>query len=94
MGKVKQLEINTEGRLKGCIDIIFEKAIDEPSFSVSYAMMAKHMSQVSAHRNDKLKVVTVKGMLEIIICHVRLKSDFLSFRISQHSQLNMFNHCL
>ncbi len=43
VNKVLTLEINTEERLKGSINIIFEKAIDEPSFSVAYAKMAECM---------------------------------------------------
>ena len=39
-----KLEISTEEQLKGCIDRIFEKAIDEPNFSVTYAKMAECMT--------------------------------------------------
>lgn len=42
--QVQNLPINTEERLKGVIDLIFEKAIDEPNFSVSYANMCKHLA--------------------------------------------------
>ena len=45
--QVLKLEINTEERLKGSIDRIFEKAIDEPNFSVACANMAKCMTVVS-----------------------------------------------
>merc|ERR1719193_2547100 len=41
--QVLELDIDSEDRLKGCIDIIFEKAIDEPGFSVAYANMCKHL---------------------------------------------------
>ncbi|XP_067141200.1 eukaryotic translation initiation factor 4 gamma 3-like isoform X2 [Centruroides vittatus] len=44
--QVKSLSINTEEKLKGVIDLIFEKAIDEPNFSVSYANMCKHLALV------------------------------------------------
>ncbi len=47
MQEMLDLEINTEERLKGTIDLIFEKAIDEPNFSVAYANMCKCMIQVS-----------------------------------------------
>ncbi|KAK2086681.1 Eukaryotic translation initiation factor 4 gamma 1 [Saguinus oedipus] len=39
MKQVTQLAINTEECLKGVIDLIFEKAISEPNFSVAYANM-------------------------------------------------------
>ena len=44
--QVLKLEINTEERLKGVIDLVFEKAIMEPHFSVAYANMAKCMTVV------------------------------------------------
>ncbi|KAG7457400.1 eukaryotic translation initiation factor 4 gamma 1-like isoform X1 [Solea senegalensis] len=37
--KMRELMIDTEERLKGAIDLIFEKAISEPHFSVTYAKM-------------------------------------------------------
>ncbi|KAL0175232.1 hypothetical protein M9458_031200, partial [Cirrhinus mrigala] len=37
MKQVTELTIDTEDRLKGVIDLIFEKAISEPNFSVAYA---------------------------------------------------------
>lgn len=39
--QVKELKIDTEERLKGAIDLIFEKAILEPNFSVAYANMCR-----------------------------------------------------
>jgi translation initiation factor 4G len=41
------LDINSEERLKGVIDVIFEKAIDEPAFSQTYANLCKILSTVS-----------------------------------------------
>nr|CAB3241855.1 eukaryotic translation initiation factor 4 gamma 3 [Phallusia mammillata] len=46
MEKLQALEINTEVRLRGVIDLIFEKAIDEPNFCEAYANMCRTMSQV------------------------------------------------
>lgn len=37
--QVQELTIDTEERLKGAINLIFEKAILEPNFSVVYASM-------------------------------------------------------
>lgn len=47
MKQVMELSIDTEDRLKGAIDLIFEKAISEPSFSVAYANMCRCLLGVS-----------------------------------------------
>ena len=49
VGQVLTLPIDTEERLKGCIDLVFEKAIDEPSFSETYAKLCKSMTGVSTN---------------------------------------------
>lgn len=41
MKQVSELTIDTEEKLKGVIDLIFEKAISEPDFSVAYANMCR-----------------------------------------------------
>lgn len=45
--QVKELTIDTEERLKGVIDLIFEKAILEPNFCVAYANMCRSLRGVS-----------------------------------------------
>ncbi|CAH0746082.1 unnamed protein product [Diatraea saccharalis] len=42
--KVQHLEINNQKRLEGVIDLVFEKAIDEPNFSKAYAEMCNKLS--------------------------------------------------
>lgn len=46
MKQVTDLTIDTEERLKGVIDLVFEKAIDEPSFSVAYGNMCSCLATV------------------------------------------------
>lgn len=48
MKQVTELAIDTEERLKGVIDLIFEKAISEPNFSVAYANMCRCLMGVSS----------------------------------------------
>lgn len=48
--QVKELKIDTEDRLKGAIDLIFEKAILEPNFSVAYANMCRCLIGVGLFR--------------------------------------------
>ncbi|XP_065093380.1 eukaryotic translation initiation factor 4 gamma 1-like [Ochlerotatus camptorhynchus] len=44
--KVKLYEIDTEERLDGCIKILFEKAIMEPSFTDTYAQMCEELGTI------------------------------------------------
>uniref|UniRef100_A0A673JX72 Eukaryotic translation initiation factor 4 gamma 3-like n=1 Tax=Sinocyclocheilus rhinocerous TaxID=307959 RepID=A0A673JX72_9TELE len=53
MKQVTDLTINTEERLKGVIDLVFEKAIDEPSFSVAYANMCRCLATLKVPTADK-----------------------------------------
>lgn len=64
MQQVLDLQIDTEHRLKGCIDIVFEKAISEPNFSVAYANMAKRMLTLSVPREqDPSQTVNFRTLL-------------------------------
>lgn len=51
MKQVTDLTIDTEDRLKGVIDLTFEKAIAEPDFSVAYANMCRCLIGVSGASN-------------------------------------------
>ncbi|KAL2104182.1 hypothetical protein ACEWY4_001050 [Coilia grayii] len=53
MKQVTELTIDTEERLKGVIDLVFEKAIDEPSFSVAYANMCRCLATLKVPMADK-----------------------------------------
>ncbi|CAH1130191.1 unnamed protein product [Ceutorhynchus assimilis] len=55
VNQVRQLQIDNKDRLQGVIDLVFEKAIDEPSFSLAYAMMCKEIQsmQVSIGEGEK-----------------------------------------
>ncbi|KAG7229334.1 hypothetical protein INR49_012992 [Caranx melampygus] len=53
MKQVTELSIDTEERLKGAIDLIFEKAISEPNFSVAYANMCRCLMGLKVSTSDK-----------------------------------------
>eukprot|EP00066_Takifugu_rubripes_P017811 XP_011607077.1 PREDICTED: eukaryotic translation initiation factor 4 gamma 1 isoform X1 [Takifugu rubripes] len=53
MKQVMELNIDTEERLKGVIDLIFEKAISEPNFSVAYANMCRCLIGLRVETLDK-----------------------------------------
>ncbi|XP_076376961.1 eukaryotic translation initiation factor 4 gamma isoform X2 [Megalopta genalis] len=44
--QVRALNIDTLERLQGVINLVFEKAVDEPNFSVAYALMCKELSMM------------------------------------------------
>ncbi|KAJ8332711.1 hypothetical protein SKAU_G00425000 [Synaphobranchus kaupii] len=53
MKQVTDLTIDTEERLKGVIDLVFEKAIDEPGFSVAYGNMCRCLATLKVPMADK-----------------------------------------
>ncbi|KAM3857534.1 eukaryotic translation initiation factor 4 gamma 1-like [Diretmus argenteus] len=53
MKQVIELPIDTEERLKGVIDLIYEKSISEPNFSVTYANMCRCLRGLRVPRTDK-----------------------------------------
>lgn len=50
--QVRQLPIDTQDRLQGVIDLVFEKAIDEPNFAVEYAMLCKELQTLVVKNAD------------------------------------------
>lgn len=50
--EVKQYQITKYEHLHSCIQLIFEKAIAEPNFSVTYAEMCKQLSTICVNGGD------------------------------------------
>lgn len=44
LNQIKTLPIDTTERLQGVIDLVFEKAVNEPNFSVAYALMCRELA--------------------------------------------------
>lgn len=44
LSQVRSLTVDTTERLQGVIDLVFEKAIDEPNFSEAYALMCRELA--------------------------------------------------
>ncbi|KAK1784278.1 hypothetical protein P4O66_019977, partial [Electrophorus voltai] len=53
MKQVMDLTIDTEERFKGVVDLVFEKAIDEPSFSMAYGNMCSCLAMLKVPMADK-----------------------------------------
>lgn len=73
MKQVTDLTIDTEERLKGVIDLVFEKAIDEPSFSVAYANMCRCLATVRPplrtprQISDQPKTMELRGECRVLV---------------------------
>lgn len=52
LDKVKALDINNQKRLEGVIDLVFEKAIEEPNFSKAYAAMCHKLSKLKVRERN------------------------------------------
>jgi len=65
MQQVQTLAINTEERLRGVINLIFEKAIDEPNFCEAYANMCRVMSsnQIRVEKGQQQPVLEFRKIL-------------------------------
>jgi len=54
LSQMQALKIDTESKLKGVVDLVFEKAISEPLYTVVYANMGRCLSMVSCSGNMRL----------------------------------------
>lgn len=45
--QITRLPIDTQDRLKGVVELVFDKAVDEPSFSIAYAKLCQNLSKMS-----------------------------------------------
>ncbi|XP_050307048.1 eukaryotic translation initiation factor 4 gamma 1-like isoform X3 [Anthonomus grandis grandis] len=63
VNQVRQLRIDTKEKLVGVINLVFEKATDEPNFSVAYAMMCKEIQNMQVPAGDEKKSVAFRTLL-------------------------------
>ncbi|XP_072101349.1 eukaryotic translation initiation factor 4 gamma 3 isoform X4 [Mobula birostris] len=75
MKQVQELTIDTEERLKGVIDLVFEKAIDEPNFSVAYANMCRCLTMLKVPVSDKPGVSVNFRKLLLNRCQKEFEKD-------------------
>jgi hypothetical protein len=66
LGQIKELELNTKDRLMKMMDLIFDKAIDEPAFCVQYANVCNAMTNATAP--DEKGVMHMFGKLLLYKC--------------------------
>ncbi|XP_066559091.1 eukaryotic translation initiation factor 4 gamma 1-like [Amia ocellicauda] len=75
MRQVTELTIDTEERLKGVVDLIFEKAISEPNFSVTYAHMCRCLMELHVPTTGKLGVTVTFRQLLLRKCKTEFEKD-------------------
>ncbi|XP_006883363.1 PREDICTED: eukaryotic translation initiation factor 4 gamma 1-like [Elephantulus edwardii] len=75
MKQVMQLAIDTEERLKGVIDLIFEKAISEPNFSVAYANMCRCLMALKVPTTENPTVTVNFRKLLLNRCQKEFEKD-------------------
>uniref|UniRef100_A0A8C2XM75 Eukaryotic translation initiation factor 4 gamma 3 n=1 Tax=Cyclopterus lumpus TaxID=8103 RepID=A0A8C2XM75_CYCLU len=75
MKQVTDLTIDTEERLKGVIDLVFEKAIDEPSFSVAYGNMCRCLATLKVTMTDKPNTTVNFRKLLLNRCQKEFEKD-------------------
>ncbi|XP_066544926.1 eukaryotic translation initiation factor 4 gamma 1-like [Amia ocellicauda] len=75
MRLVTELTIDTEERLKGVVDLIFEKAISEPNFSVTYANMCRCLMELSVPTTGKLGMTVTFRQLLLRNCKTEFEKD-------------------
>ena len=75
MEQVKELSIDSESKLAGCISLLFEQCIKQPIFSGLYAKMGKCFSLLTVPSNDDpTKTVTFRKLL-LTKCQQEFEQD-------------------
>eukprot|EP00088_Acartia_fossae_P040683 TRINITY_DN423_c0_g1_i4.p1 TRINITY_DN423_c0_g1~~TRINITY_DN423_c0_g1_i4.p1 ORF type:complete len:1453 (-),score=413.83 TRINITY_DN423_c0_g1_i4:690-5048(-) len=73
----KELEIDTEEKLKLTIDLVFEKAVEEPAYSKAYASLCKELSNKLVRKAGTDEVVDFLALL-LRRCQAEFQKDYLS----------------
>jgi len=76
--KFQELPIDTQEKLSVCMELVFEKAVDEPAFSVAYAQMCKvmQMKKVPIDGGKEEEFVNFRKLL-ISRCQKEFEKDYM-----------------
>merc|ERR1719481_1220095 len=79
VGKFQELPIDSQDKLSACMELVFEKAVDEPSFSVAYAQMCKvmQMKKVPIEGGKEDEFVNFRKLL-ISRCQKEFEKDYMA----------------
>jgi len=74
--KLQELKIDTEDRLVRVLNLVFDKAVDEPSFCLQYANLCKYLSSLSLTKLEDGKETKVEfWRLLIMRCQQEFEKD-------------------
>ena len=73
--QMAELEITSEEHLEGVANLVFEKAIAEPGFSVAYASMCRYLTQIKVPSTEKSgEFVNFRAIL-LTRCQLEFEKD-------------------
>merc|ERR1719295_693631 len=76
LAKFNEINIDTEAKLRKCMELIFEKAVDEPGFAVEYAKMCKNLNQKTIKDPGSGELVNFRKLL-ITRCQIEFQKDYM-----------------
>lgn len=76
--QIKALPIDNAKRLQGIVDLIYNKAADEPNFSKTAAFMTLQLAGINVSANDPENTHKTYNFLEFIIekCQMEFKKNW------------------
>ncbi|XP_058810596.1 eukaryotic translation initiation factor 4 gamma 3-like isoform X2 [Phymastichus coffea] len=94
VNQVRELQIDTQERLQGVIDLVFEKAVDEPNFSVAYALMCRELANMQVTGGD-VEDSTSANFRKLIL--TRCQTEFQKNTVDEktrNEKLYEINECI
>lgn len=94
LDQIKTLKIDTEEKLKRVIELIFEKAVDEPAFCIQYANLCKHLAslKVTKIEADTEKEVKLTNLL-LSTCQKEFEKENIYEGIDVEGRLKGIGEC-
>ena len=72
--KIDQLKIDSEDRVRRVLDLIFDKAVDEPAFCLQYANLCKYLSQINMFTKEEENQKSIKFFQKCLL--LKCQSEF------------------
>lgn len=72
---IKELDIDTPTRLQEVISLVFEKAVDEPCYSVEYAQLCKELGSLEVKDPDQEGAIITFKKLIITRCQKEFEKN-------------------